>query len=229
MPSDFPRSPKLLKGALVVYESHEPGPPPKIIAFQFNPNQLSRSFEKRAMESEGGNVGGAQEDVLRALGPPIETISLTVELNAADQLAEPSNHSLVVEHGLHPVLATLEMLLYPTNAQVLQNESLAEQGEVQLSPADLPLTLLVWGRNRVVPVLLKSFSVTEKAFDQNLNPTRADVQLNLQVLTYMELQESSQGRDTYMAFQSQKETLAGRHQSNDEASQRISGLLPRRS
>lgn len=229
MPSAFPRSPKLLKGALVVYPSQDPMGTPKVIVFQFNPNQLSRSFEKRAIESAGGNVGGAQQDVLRALGPPIETISLTVELNTADQLAEPNSHPLVAEHGLHPVLATLEMLLYPSNAQVLQNEALAAEGEVQLSPADLPLTLLVWGKNRVVPVLLKSFSVTEKAFDQNLNPALADVSLSLQVLTYMELQSDSQGRDLYVAFQSQKETLAGQYQSDNEASQRVSSLLPNRS
>jgi hypothetical protein len=34
MPSDFPRSPKLLKGALVVFESQKPGPPPRAIALQ---------------------------------------------------------------------------------------------------------------------------------------------------------------------------------------------------
>ena len=210
----------------MVYASHAPGPPPKVIAFQYNPTELTRTLEKRALESDGSEVGGAQEDILRAQGPPVETIGLTVELNAADQLETPGNHPLVVEHGLHPVLATLEMLLYPSNAQVLQNESLAGQGEVQLSPADLPLTLLVWGKNRVVPVLLKSFSITEKAFDQNLNPTLASVQLSLQVLTYVELQATSQGRDVYMAFQQQKETLAQKHKSDNEASQQVSSLLP---
>jgi hypothetical protein len=78
-------------------------------------------------------------------------------------------------------------------------------------------------------VLLKSFSVTEKSFDQNLNPALADVALSLQVLTYMELQSDSQGRDLYVAFQSQKETLAGQYQSDNEASQRVSSLLPNRS
>ncbi len=226
MPSAFPRSPLVYKGALLVYESHAPGPPPKIIAFQYNPTELTRTLAKRAIESDGSDVGGAQEDVLRAQGPPVETINLTIELNATDQLETPSNYPLVVEHGLHPVLATFEMLLYPSNAQVLQNESLAGQGEVQLSPADLPLTLLVWGRNRVVPVLIKSFSITEKAFDQNLNPILASITLSLQVLTYVELQATSQGRDLYMAFQQQKETLAQQHQSDNEASQRISSLLP---
>lgn len=34
MPSEFPRSPKLLKGALVVFSSQKPGPPLTVIMFQ---------------------------------------------------------------------------------------------------------------------------------------------------------------------------------------------------
>ena len=83
MPSEFPRSPKLLKGALVVYESQSPGPPPKIIVFQYNPEQLERKLENRAPEKKRG--ANAKEDVLRVAGPPKETITLTVVLNAADQ------------------------------------------------------------------------------------------------------------------------------------------------
>ncbi len=209
-----------------MYESQTPGPPPKIIVFQYNPDQLSRTLEKRAPEPKKGSAGGAKEDVLRAQGPPVENIKLTVQLSAADQLAEPAQHQAVVENGLLPVLATLEMLLYPTNAQVLQNAALAGKGKVQVSPADLPLTLLVWGKSRVVPVLMKSFSVTEEAFDPALNPIQAKLELGLQVLTYMELKAASQGRDIYMAYQQQKEQLAKLHQSSNEESQTVSGFLP---
>jgi len=48
MPSEFPRSPKLLKGALVVFSSQKPGPPPTVIVCQYNPEQLSRSLAHRA-------------------------------------------------------------------------------------------------------------------------------------------------------------------------------------
>jgi hypothetical protein len=88
MPSDFPGSPNLLKGALVVYESQAPGPPPKVIVFHYNSEQLSRSLATRAAPREASNVGAAREDVLRAQGPPVETINLSVELDAADQLEE---------------------------------------------------------------------------------------------------------------------------------------------
>ena len=63
MPSEFPGSPKLLKGALVVYESHSPGPPPRIIVFQYKAEQLERKLENRAPEQRRG--ANAKEDVLR--------------------------------------------------------------------------------------------------------------------------------------------------------------------
>jgi hypothetical protein len=225
MPSDFPRSPKLLKGALVVYASQTPGPPPKVIAFQYNAEQLSRSLATRAAPREASNVGAAREDVLRVLGPPTETINLSVELDAVDQLEEPARNRPVVEHGLHPVLATLELLLYPPTTRVQEIDRLANQGEVQICPADLPLTLLVWGKSRVVPVLLTSFSITEQAFDQMLNPIQAKVDLGMRVLTYMELQQTSVGFDIYLAYQRQKESLAGLYQLG-AAERSVRGLLP---
>ncbi len=82
MASDFPRSPKLLKGGLVVYRSQTPGPPPQAIMFQYNPKQMSRSLAMRAAPRDPGNVGAAREDVLRVLGPPVETIKTIPQINA---------------------------------------------------------------------------------------------------------------------------------------------------
>ena len=225
MPSDFPRSPVLLKGALVVFESQELGPPPKVIVFQYNPEQLSRSLASRAAPREPSSVGGAREDALRVLGPPVESISLSVVLDATDQLEDPLRNPDAVQHGLYPVLSTLELLLYPSTVRVLEIDRLAELGEVQVCPADLPLTLLVWGGSRVVPVLLTSFSVTEEAFDQLLNPIRVRVELGMRVLTYMELQPTSIGFEAYRAHQRQKETLAELYRPAG-LERRTRGLLP---
>src|SRR5687768_2986403 len=86
MSSEFPRSPKLLKGALVVFQSQKIGPPPSVIVFQYNPDQLTRSLAHRAAPPDPSSVGGAREDVFRVLGPPVETLTLSVILNATDQL-----------------------------------------------------------------------------------------------------------------------------------------------
>jgi hypothetical protein len=224
MPSHFPRSPKLMKGALVVYEAQTPGPPPKIIVFQYNPEQLQRKLENRAAKAKPG--ANAKEDVLRVEGPPKETISVTVVLNAADQLAEPQQNKAVTDWGLLPALSTLEMLLYPSTFRVLENDALSQAGAVKVKPAELPLTLLVWGKSRAVPVQIDSFSITEEAFDQALNPIQAKVELGLKVLTYLELPKTSQGRDVYFSYQRQKETLAQQHQSDSEDSRTVSGFLP---
>jgi hypothetical protein len=225
MPSEFPRSPKLLKAALVVFTSQKPGPPPTVIAFQYNPEQLSRSLADRAAPPDPGSVGGAREDALRVLGPPVETINLSIVLDAADQLEQPEQNIEVALHGLHPALAALELLLYPPSTQVLLNRSLAKAGSAQLCPADLPLTLLVWGKSRTVPVRLTSFSITEEAFDPKLNPIQAKVDLGMRVLTYMELKEGTLGFGAYIAYQAQKEVLARLVRPGASAGA-IRGLIP---
>jgi hypothetical protein len=209
MPSDFPRSPRLLKGALVVYKSQTPGTQSEAtITFQYNPEQLSRSLASRSNPSEASDIGAAREDAMRVIGPPVETINLTVTLDATDQLEQPDRNPVTVRYGLHPTLALLELLLYPPTPTVEEIERLAAQGEVQLKPADLPLVLLVWGESRVVPVMLTSFAVTEQAFDPKLNPIRAEVRLGMRVLTYMEFPKKSVARDAFLAYQRKKEELA---------------------
>ena len=123
----------------------------------------------------------------------------------ADQLEEPDDNGTVAEHGLHPALATLELLMYPPTSTRRRSIEQAARGQVQVSPADLPLVLLVWGKSRVVPVKLTSFAVSEDAFDTRLNPISAKVELGMQVLTYMEFTDSSVGRDAFIAYQKAKE------------------------
>ena len=221
MPSDFPRSPKLLKGALAVYASQSAGTQPTIIAFQYNPDQLSRTLAARAAPRDPGNTGASREDALRVIGPPVETINnLSIVLDATDQLEEPDSYQAVVEHGLHPVLAALELLLYQPEAAA------REAGQAPVYRTDLPLTLLVFGKSRVVPVLLTGFSVTEEAFDPlGLNPIRATVDLTMRVLTNTELQESGVGGNAYRAYRSQKGNLAGLYQAGDAAGA-VRGVLP---
>ncbi len=214
MPSDFPRRPVVQKGVLVVFPSQKPGTPPsQAIVFQFNPDTMKRTLANRAPPAPAGAAtGAAKEDALRIVGPPVETISVSVELHAADQLAEPDSNPVVAEFGLHPALAALELLMYPPSSLTEKIAAFAEQGEVQVSPPELPLVLLIWGKSRVVPVKITNFSVSEEAFDPKLNPIYAKVDLGMQVLTSVELAESSVGRDAYTAYQQQKEILAASSQ-----------------
>lgn len=226
MPSGFPRSPKFLKGALVAYESQFLGAIPNVIVFQYNPEQLSRSLSLRTPSApEGGrNAGQARAETFRVEGPPVESITLTVVLNAADQLEGPALHPLAVAKGLHPALSALELLLYPPSTQFLLNETLSSAGSAQIEAQDIPLVLFIWGPSRVLPARINSFSVTEEAFDQQLNPIQAKVELGLKALTYMELRETSLGYGAYLATQTQKEVMARLNMVNNI--EQIAGMLP---
>lgn len=225
MASDFPRSPKFLKGALVAYESNFLGPIPNIIVFQYNPESLNRTLSQRtAAATAGSERGAARTDANRVAGPPKETITLTVQLRAADQLAEPANNPHVVGFGLNPALAAMELLLYPSSEQYLLDLALSQAGTVQHTPPDLPLVLFIWGPSRVLPVRLTSFTIKEQAFDQLLNPIQAEVDLGLEVLTYMDLQVGTLGHGAYVASQVQKEVIARLNLIN--TAQEIVSILP---
>jgi hypothetical protein len=211
--SEFPRRPKLLKGAIALYRNEGSGESPQLIVFQYNPDQVKRSLAARTPPSggRGGKQGAQREDVLRVFGPPVETIQMSIVLSATDQYHAALNARRPFEDGLHPALAKLELLMYPPSAQVQQASDRAAAGQVQVTQASVPLTLLVWGKSRVVPVMLTSFSVTEEGFDENLNPIEAKVDVGLRVLTYVEFLKRSMGRDAFKAYHSAKEKLAGKY------------------
>ena len=200
MPSDFPRSPRLLKGAIVAYEL--PQTFPTIVAFQYNPEQLTRSVQGRSAS------GGGRGDANRTDGPPEETITLTVEIDAADQLEHPFENAITVAVGLHPAIAALERLMYPAFPTVVLNRTLAAFGSAAIVSEPAPLALFVWGPARVLPVRVNSVSITEQAFDTQLNPIQAKADLNLKVLTYRELELSNPGFWVYMASFAQKEVMS---------------------
>jgi hypothetical protein len=182
MPSDFPRSPRLLKGALVVFETKLPIPT-NLIVFQYNPEAMTRGFQPMGGGASGQQGAGDTQPTL----PPIETFQMNVELDATDQLEAPGSNPLAAAVGLHPTLAALELLLSPPSTALILNSVLSLAGSAIISPATAPLVLLVWGPVRVVPVRVTSVSVTEQAFDQLLNPIQARVGLGMRALTIPEL------------------------------------------
>jgi hypothetical protein len=199
--SEFPRSPRVQKGGLAAYRV--PSLRPTIIVFQYNPDEVSRSLKLRSGQ------GGARGESQRTSGPPDETLSFTVEIDAADQLEFPAENGSVVELGLHPVLAALEDLLYPSFPLVVANEAMAQAGMAFIAAEQAPLTLLIWGKQRVLPVRVESLSIKEQAFDTRLNPIRASADLSLKVQTYRDLEITNPGYWVYMANFAQKDVLAG--------------------
>jgi hypothetical protein len=195
----FPRSPRLLKGAIVGIDPFNPLA--SVIVFQYNPRELTRKLQPQTTKG-----GGAKGEALRLTGPPQETITLKVEIDATDELEKAG--SIATSLGIYPQLSALEMLIYPKSALVIANAALALAGTIEVIPPEAPLTLFIWGIKRVVPVRLTSFSITEEAYDVNLNPIRAAVSLDLQVLSYTDLSVTHPGYHLFLAHQIVKEAMA---------------------
>lgn len=195
----FPGSPRLVKGAIVAYD--DKNKPTSIIRFQFNPDTLSRS-----LQAQTSGEGGAQADVLRLKGPPVETIRLEAEIDATDQLEVGDQNA--VSMGIYPLLSALELLIYPDSGLVQDNEALLEKGSIEIIPPEAPLTLFIWGANRVIPVRLTGFDITEEAYDTNLNPIRAKISLNLRVLSYNDLSKTNPGYFIFKTHHLSKELMA---------------------
>ena len=70
------------------------------------------------------------------------------------------------------------------------------------------MALFVWSENRIVPVRIKTFSITEESFDTRLNPIRATVSLTMQVLNVNDLGFSHKGGSLFMNYLQNKERLA---------------------
>jgi hypothetical protein len=201
----YPNSPRLLKGGIVLIDP-DSSAVLNVITLQYNPDTLSRSFQVQAIESSEGN----RSDALRLTAPPIESIKLEAEIDATDQLEFPEQHPDTVSFGIHPQLAALEMLIYPTSSQLRENNSLANSGTLEIIPMETPLSLFVWSPSRIVPVRLTELSVTEEAFDPSLNPIRAKVSLGLRVLSVHDLGFDHKGGNIYMAYQELKERMAAK-------------------
>ncbi|HET7787638.1 MAG TPA: hypothetical protein VFL36_16820 [Myxococcales bacterium] len=201
--SGFPGSPRLVRGGLVIIDP-DTASVLRFIALQYNPDSVART-----LQVQGTGEGGAHAEVLRLKGPPVETIRVEAELDATDQLEKPKDNRNAVDLGLHPQLAALEVLVYPTLADVQANRTLADAGALEILPAAAPLTLFVWSRSRVMPVRITDFSITEEAFDTALNPIRAKVSLGLRVLSVNDLGFDSKASGIFMVYHQQKERLAG--------------------
>ena len=199
----FPGSPPLVKGGIVLVDVQTSNIN-RIISLQYNPESISRSFQIKSIEGENGQ----RSEALRLTGPPIETINLDAEIDATDQLEHPDDHENTAREGISPQLAALETIIYPAASKLIGNNQRANTGSLEIAPMETDLTLFIWSKNRITPVRISDFSVTEDAFDANLNPIRAKVSLGMRVLTIDDLGFGHVGGSLYMSYQQNKERLS---------------------
>jgi len=136
---------------------------------------------------------------------PSESFSFKIAMSAGDSIADGNDATaaLAAASGLYTRLAALEMLLYPMPA----SDANAPSKSLRFTPSlitggvfkpitsttralpslQVPAVLFVWGSARIVPVRVKSLTITETIYDTLLNPTDAEADIELEVLTPDEL------------------------------------------
>lgn len=189
----FPGSPQALRGALVTVDPVTLVP--SVIAFQYNPHTMARSFEVQ------GGAGGPEAGQLT--GPPAETIQFELIVEASDALDAGEGAD-----GVAPQLAALQQLITPSSDAAIANIELAAAGQIEILPPAGPITLFVWGAKRVEPVAITELAITEEGYDTNLNPIAARVSIGLRVLTHADLAPTHPGHSMSLASQIAREQLA---------------------
>jgi hypothetical protein len=210
-------SPRILKGGLVLLDPTS-GLPVRVISFQYNPDTLTRTLQVQGMGEHAD-----RSEALRLKGPAVETIKVEAELDLTDQLE--TGDPTALSSGLHPQLAALEAMIQPTASVLQSNNSLASIGTLEIIPAEAPLAVFVWGRSRVVPVRVTDFSITEEAFDTELNPIHAKVSLGLRVLNVNDVGFDNRAGMLFMAHLREKERLAGLATQGQLAAMGVEGML----
>ena len=215
--SSFPGSPRLLKGGIVLVDPLT-GAVQRVIPLQYNPDTLTRTLQVKGVGGEAGD----RSEALRLKGPPVETFRVEAEIDATDQLADGNRQA--TQAGLHPILAALEVLVYPTSAALQANNAAAGAGSLEILAAEATLTVFVFGPKRIAPVRFTEFSITEEAFDTSLNPIRAKLSLSMRVLSVDDVGFSAKSGGLFMSYLRAKEQMAAAYQAGSFGTLGISGL-----
>lgn len=183
-----------LRGALIEYGAGLIGPIPNVVIFQFNPEQITRSFKPPAKPA-----GAGARETTQAGDKVVESLSFKAHLSAADLLGEGLTGSpmafLARTVGLGPMLAAMEAMIHPPSTpggllgaaidaigSALSGPSAGGTPPAQPIPREkYPRLLFIWGLTRVLPVTLDSLQITESEYDFLLNPIRAEIDIALTV------------------------------------------------
>jgi hypothetical protein len=194
---------QFLKGGLVSFMPTFIGAAPNVTIFQINPETITHTWTPAA-SAPAKEAGG---DPLAVKGLPGETFSFTLFMDANDEIADIAINPIAAElakaAGLHTRLAALEMLQYPAASAdagllgtvsasvsasgVNLDVSVTAASDASVPRMQVPVVLFVWGPQRIVPVRVTALTITEKLYDTSLNPTHAEAQITLRVLTPDEL------------------------------------------
>ncbi|HWB84001.1 MAG TPA: hypothetical protein VG675_07665 [Bryobacteraceae bacterium] len=227
---------KFMRGALVQFMPTFLRPLPNVIIFQFNPETMTHSWT----QPESAEGAALRSNPLAVRGLPGEEFSFTISMDAQEMIADgsPIAQAAATATGIYTRLAALEMLMFPTQAFAVGGlvgqvgASLLNRAFIparSVPESQTPVVIFVWGPERIVPVRVTSLTITEKLYDELLNPIQADASLGLRVLTPEELLAVSGtlapvAKAAYLYSQALRQTLAVANLEN--AVESIIGMLP---
>ena len=173
------------------------------IEFQYNPENLRRQLSPKIV----GGDGESRASAMYYTAPPTETITVRVEIDATapeEDLAWDNWETL----GVRPVLAALELTMYPSSLDIQAAQAKLSGGSLEVGSYDVPLLIFSWGRDCQAPVRITSYAVTEDAFNKDLVPLRATVDLTMQVISAQDVRPRTAPYERYIQYQQAKEKWA---------------------
>jgi len=210
-----------MRGALVEYGSDFMGPVPNIVAFQFNPETISRTMnfppDASAIPAKSG-----QEEPNQASSPPTETFSITAYFSAADDMGGSAAEQIIPRlFGVGPQLAALEKMVYTEGGMISEAIGAAVDAigdalglgrdtdpTVPVPRQETPRILFIWGTSRILPVKITSMTIDEEKYDPLLNPVQAKVTIGLSILSFPDSSDDVVGMGALRYTQTVKDAQA---------------------
>ncbi len=178
---------KYLKGALIELS---PGATfatgENTIVFQYNPETIVHTWS----QPEAADAETLKSNPLAVKGQPGESFGFTIFMDSNESQEDPDSKGAEIaqESGIYSRLAALELLLYPVSGTTsglvgTVSSSGSNSNSRSVPPLQIPMLLFVWGPNRQLPVRITGLTITERLYDENLNPTHVEAKIDLKVLT----------------------------------------------
>lgn len=179
---------KISKGVLVEYALSIP---PMVLAFEFNPKDISRTRTLTINTGSTPASRGGYDFILptetaraaQSVSVEPETFTLSILLDATDRMNE--GDVIATTFGIEPEIDTLRSMVEPKPQGGLGGQLLASlnqtSGRAFEKDEHASVLLFIWGTH-VLPVFLTSVTIKETAHLPSLVPYRAEATLNMQVI-----------------------------------------------
>lgn len=188
----------------------------RVIPFRFNPESLSRSLTieqgQGGQGTEGARASGTtgEQGSDASSGTLKQTFSVLIRFDFVDREEAHDRSGRDAERdalGILPELCALEDLLYPAHSDTADN---SDGSEAVAARGPRPTVLLVWGVERVFPVKITGMTINETMHNAQLNPTRAEVEVSLEVASEADARDSRAFSDALQFGHEQRRKLARR-------------------